>query len=135
MLTLLLFVQCKVLKECQELWKAIIIDEFQDTSAMQYSLLQTLASHKCITVVGDDDQVHFAFWQKEVGSFVWWLSLRLIFSCSLFSVSMELIFLDLIHFAKILRTIKRSDFFYIAIFIITLCFFSFCSFIGPYSLY
>ncbi|KAK6117845.1 hypothetical protein DH2020_048408 [Rehmannia glutinosa] len=43
--------------ECQESWKAIVIDEFQDTSAMQYGLLQILASHKRITIVGDEDQV------------------------------------------------------------------------------
>ncbi|RXH94826.1 hypothetical protein DVH24_024510 [Malus domestica] len=42
--------------ECQESWKAIVIDEFQDTSAMQYSLLRILASHNHITIVGDDDQ-------------------------------------------------------------------------------
>ncbi|RXH94817.1 hypothetical protein DVH24_024501 [Malus domestica] len=42
----------EVLKECQESWKAIVIDEFQDTSAMQYSLLRILASHNHITIVG-----------------------------------------------------------------------------------
>ncbi|KAK1388436.1 DNA helicase [Heracleum sosnowskyi] len=50
-----------VLKECQESWKAIVIDEFQDTSAMQYSLLRTLASHNRITIVGDEDQSIFSF--------------------------------------------------------------------------
>ncbi|KAL1819959.1 hypothetical protein ACET3Z_014828 [Daucus carota] len=51
----------EVLKECQESWKAIVIDEFQDTSAMQYSLLRTLASHNRITIVGDEDQSIFSF--------------------------------------------------------------------------
>ncbi|KAL9247425.1 hypothetical protein vseg_020857 [Gypsophila vaccaria] len=51
----------EVFNECQELWKAIIVDEFQDTSAMQYSLLRLLASHGQITVVGDDDQSIFSF--------------------------------------------------------------------------
>ncbi|KAL6581366.1 hypothetical protein OROMI_007289 [Orobanche minor] len=46
---------------CQESWKGIVIDEFQDTSTMQYGLLQILASHKCITVVGDEDQSIFSF--------------------------------------------------------------------------
>lgn len=49
----------EVFKECQESWKAIVIDEFQDTSAMQYGLLQLLSSHKRITIVGDEDQVYF----------------------------------------------------------------------------
>ncbi|XP_074317759.1 ATP-dependent DNA helicase SRS2-like protein At4g25120 [Silene latifolia] len=51
----------EVFSECQELWRAIIVDEFQDTSAMQYSLLRLLASHGQITVVGDDDQSIFSF--------------------------------------------------------------------------
>ncbi|KAL6531201.1 hypothetical protein OROHE_014270 [Orobanche hederae] len=51
----------EVLAECQESWKGIVIDEFQDTSTMQYGLLQILASHKCITVVGDEDQSIFSF--------------------------------------------------------------------------
>ncbi|XP_058208235.1 ATP-dependent DNA helicase SRS2-like protein At4g25120 [Rhododendron vialii] len=48
-----------VFKKCQESWKAIVIDEFQDTSAIQYGLLQLLSSHKRITIVGDEDQVYF----------------------------------------------------------------------------
>ena len=51
----------EVFKECQESWKAIVIDEFQDTSAMQYGLLQLLASHKRLTIVGDEDQVLLMF--------------------------------------------------------------------------
>ncbi|XP_076930968.1 ATP-dependent DNA helicase SRS2-like protein At4g25120 [Bidens hawaiensis] len=47
----------EVFKECQESWQAIVIDEFQDTSTMQYDLLRVLASHKRITIVGDEDQV------------------------------------------------------------------------------
>ncbi|PHT89078.1 hypothetical protein T459_04191 [Capsicum annuum] len=46
----------EVFEECQELWKAMVIDEFQDTSAVQYELLRILASHKRITIVGDEDQ-------------------------------------------------------------------------------
>ncbi|KAL8051059.1 hypothetical protein ABFX02_06G120800 [Erythranthe guttata] len=51
----------EVFVECQESWRAIVVDEFQDTSAMQYGLLQTLASHKRITIVGDEDQSIFSF--------------------------------------------------------------------------
>lgn len=38
-----------------------MIDEFQDTSAVQYGLLRILASHKRITIVGDEDQVKLVF--------------------------------------------------------------------------
>lgn len=48
------------MKECLESWKAIVIDEFQDTSAMQYGLLRILASNKQITIVGDEDQVYLS---------------------------------------------------------------------------
>ncbi|PKI54564.1 hypothetical protein CRG98_025078 [Punica granatum] len=59
----------EVLKECQDLWKAVIIDEFQDTSAMQYSLLRILASHNHITIVGDDDQSIFSFNGADISGF------------------------------------------------------------------
>ncbi|KAL2539989.1 P-loop containing nucleoside triphosphate hydrolase superfamily protein [Abeliophyllum distichum] len=58
-----------VFQECQESWKAIVIDEFQDTSAMQYGLLRILASHKRITVVGDEDQSIFSFNGADVSGF------------------------------------------------------------------
>ncbi|XP_039010048.1 ATP-dependent DNA helicase SRS2-like protein At4g25120 isoform X2 [Hibiscus syriacus] len=59
----------EVLKECRDSWKAIIVDEFQDTSAMQYRLLRILASHNNITVVGDDDQSIFSFNGADVSGF------------------------------------------------------------------
>ncbi|XP_008234122.1 PREDICTED: ATP-dependent DNA helicase SRS2-like protein At4g25120 [Prunus mume] len=59
----------EVLKECQDLWKAIVIDEFQDTSAMQYSFLRILASHNHITIVGDDDQSIFSFNGADISGF------------------------------------------------------------------
>ncbi|KAL6549293.1 DNA helicase [Orobanche gracilis] len=59
----------EVLAECQESWKGIVIDEFQDTSTMQYGLLQILASHKCITVVGDEDQSIFSFNGADASGF------------------------------------------------------------------
>lgn len=46
-----------VQRECTGKWKAIVVDEFQDTSSMQYQLLRILGSHNHITIVGDDDQV------------------------------------------------------------------------------
>ncbi|KAK9148487.1 hypothetical protein Scep_007244 [Stephania cephalantha] len=59
----------EVFEECQNLWKAIVIDEFQDTSAMQYSLLRKLASHNCVTVVGDEDQSIFSFNGADISGF------------------------------------------------------------------
>nr|XP_043616091.1 ATP-dependent DNA helicase SRS2-like protein At4g25120 [Erigeron canadensis] len=59
----------EVSKECQETWQAIVIDEFQDTSTMQYDLLRTLASHKRITIVGDEDQSIFSFNGADVSGF------------------------------------------------------------------
>lgn len=51
----------EVYKECLDTWKAIVVDEFQDTSSMQYCLLKILASHNHITIVGDEDQSIFSF--------------------------------------------------------------------------
>lgn len=59
----------EVFEECQELWKAIVIDEFQDTSAVQYGLLRILASHKRITIVGDEDQSIFGFSGADASGF------------------------------------------------------------------
>lgn len=59
----------EVFKHSQESWKAIVVDEFQDTSAMQYNLLRLLASHKHITIVGDEDQSIFSFNGADVSGF------------------------------------------------------------------
>ncbi|CAI9302541.1 unnamed protein product [Lactuca saligna] len=59
----------EVFKECQESWQAIVVDEFQDTSSMQYDLLKLLASHKRITIVGDEDQSIFSFNGANVSGF------------------------------------------------------------------
>ncbi|MFW6140415.1 MAG: ATP-dependent helicase [Acidobacteriota bacterium] len=51
-----------VLKEFQEKYKFILVDEFQDTNYIQFQMLKLLAgSHRNITVVGDDDQSIFRF--------------------------------------------------------------------------
>lgn len=47
-------------QECLGTWKAILVDEFQDTSSMQYCLLRILSSHGHVTIVGDEDQVPIA---------------------------------------------------------------------------
>ncbi|MBT4071669.1 MAG: ATP-dependent helicase [Candidatus Magasanikbacteria bacterium] len=51
-----------ILKQLQERFQYILVDEFQDVNWSQYRLVQLLASaHNNITVVGDDDQSIYAF--------------------------------------------------------------------------
>ncbi|XP_024520223.1 ATP-dependent DNA helicase SRS2-like protein At4g25120 isoform X1 [Selaginella moellendorffii] len=47
--------------ECHNTWAYVLVDEFQDTSVMQYKLLRLLSLHGRVTVVGDDDQSIFSF--------------------------------------------------------------------------
>ncbi|OMO52269.1 DNA helicase, UvrD/REP type [Corchorus olitorius] len=54
----------KTPEECRKMG-----DEIGDTSAMQYSLLRLLASHKHITIVGDDDQSIFSFNGADISGF------------------------------------------------------------------
>jgi len=101
----------------------MVIDEFQDTSAVQYGLLHILASHKRITIVGDEDQVKLVFsyfiqWNiffssccdKFFTSFSFQVPCCSDFSisfCSPFLVLVVLMPLDLIHFGKIFLCTKR----------------------------
>jgi DNA helicase II / ATP-dependent DNA helicase PcrA len=51
-----------VLDQYQELFKHILVDEYQDVNAVQYELLRLLANkYRNIFVVGDDDQSIYAF--------------------------------------------------------------------------
>lgn len=51
-----------VLREFQNKYKYILVDEFQDTNYIQFELLKLLAGkHRNLTVVGDDDQSIFRF--------------------------------------------------------------------------
>jgi len=51
-----------VLREFQEKYKYILVDEFQDTNYIQFELLKMMAGrHQNLTVVGDDDQSIFRF--------------------------------------------------------------------------
>lgn len=59
----------EVYKECLNTWKSIVVDEFQDTSSMQYLLLKMLASHNHITIVGDEDQSIFSFNGADASGF------------------------------------------------------------------
>ncbi len=47
----------QVLEKYQKKWRYVLVDEYQDTSLMQYEMIKKLAIlHKQISVVGDDDQ-------------------------------------------------------------------------------
>jgi len=51
-----------ILKEFQEKYKFILVDEFQDTNYAQFELLKLLAGRKAnVTVVADDDQAIYRF--------------------------------------------------------------------------
>lgn len=51
-----------ILREFQDKYKYILVDEFQDTNYIQFELLKGLAAkHKNLTVCGDDDQSIFRF--------------------------------------------------------------------------
>ncbi|CAI8585071.1 unnamed protein product [Vicia faba] len=60
----------EVFRESQDSWKAVVIDEFQDTSAMQYKFLKILGSHNKITIIGDDDQSIFSFNGANISGFI-----------------------------------------------------------------
>ena len=52
----------EILKKCQQKFKYILVDEFQDTNYSQNELVKILArKHKNICVVGDDDQSIYKF--------------------------------------------------------------------------
>lgn len=50
-----------------EKYKFILVDEYQDTNAIQYKLLKLLTkTHRNLTVVGDDDQSIYSFRGAEI---------------------------------------------------------------------
>ena len=52
----------EVAKKYSERFKYIMIDEYQDTNSLQFSMIQALTStHQNICVVGDDDQAIYSF--------------------------------------------------------------------------
>jgi len=51
-----------VLRQMQERFRYILVDEFQDTNYAQFQIIKLLAAtHRNVTVVGDDDQSIFKF--------------------------------------------------------------------------
>lgn len=59
----------EVLRDYQRKFKAVLVDEYQDTNVAQYLWLRLLAQdHKNITCVGDDDQSIYSWRGAEVGN-------------------------------------------------------------------
>jgi DNA helicase-2/ATP-dependent DNA helicase PcrA len=56
----------KVLEKYQKKFKYILVDEYQDTNAVQYRLLSLLATHRNIFVVGDDAQSIYKFRGSDI---------------------------------------------------------------------
>jgi superfamily I DNA/RNA helicase len=58
LLTLRLFAECReALEACRAKYRYVLVDEYQDTNAAQFKLVQALTQeHRNLCVVGDDDQ-------------------------------------------------------------------------------
>ncbi|VEU55802.1 ATP-dependent helicase [Metamycoplasma orale] len=55
-----------ILKKWQHRFSYIFVDEFQDTSRLQYNILRKLAQTKNITIVGDPDQTIYSWRNADI---------------------------------------------------------------------
>ena len=59
----------EILKRCQERYKYLLVDEYQDTNGAQFALVKMLAGERCnLCVVGDDDQSIYSWRGADVGN-------------------------------------------------------------------
>src|SRR3989344_263014 len=57
----------EILKKYQSIWKYILIDEYQDTSYDQYTLIKLLSgAHRNIFCIGDDAQAIYQFRKADI---------------------------------------------------------------------
>ena len=70
LLTLRLFTEhAEVLEACRKLYQYVMVDEYQDTNAAQFKLVNLLTSeHRNLCVVGDDDQSIYGWRGAEIAN-------------------------------------------------------------------
>jgi len=59
----------EVLKSCREMYRYVMVDEYQDTNGKQFQLIHALTSeHRNLCVVGDDDQSIYGWRGAEIAN-------------------------------------------------------------------